>query len=119
MPEIIDLDVFTPEPATIKFQGQEILVNPPKVIDLVQLSYLIDKFVEGNDKTDAEIKVIIDKLTARLQMCIPELASKELSYAQIKILIAMLTDMVKPQSVRDLESQGVTRDTGEDEGKAN
>ena len=118
MAEIIDLDVFTPEPATIKFQGQEILVNPPKVIDLVQLSFLIDKIVEGGDMNDNEVEVIINKLTARLQKCIPELVGKELSYAQIKILIAMLTDMVKPQSVRDLEAQGVERDNGEDQGKA-
>lgn len=119
MTEIIDLDVFTPEPATIKFQGQEITVEAPKVVDLVQLSYLIDQISTDNGKSDTEVQVLMDKVTARLQKVIPELAGRELSYAQIKILIAMLTDMVKPQSVRDLESKGITRDTGDDEGKAN
>lgn len=110
MSDIVDLDVFIPEPRIIKFAGEEIKVESPRTVDLIQLGFLAEKLGEPN-QTDEEIEKALDLMTERISKIIPQLAGKQLTKAQLQKLVDILSDMAMPQSARALLDQGITRDT--------
>lgn len=111
MTDIIDLDVFVPEPRTIKYEDTEITITSPKTIDLIQLGSLTDKLSDVTGMTDAEVEAIVSKITERIYKIIPELNGKPLSKAQLQVIVNIMADMAMPDSARALSAKGITRDT--------
>lgn len=111
MDDIIDLDVFIPEPRILHFADQDITVDMPKTVDLIQLGYLTSQLNDGNDMSDDQIQAIIDKITERIYKMIPELTGKPLNKAQLQLLVDIFSRMAMPKSYNELEKRGITIDT--------
>lgn len=107
MSEIIDLDVLVPKACTIRFEGQEIVVQPPKAIDILTFGYYTEKLINA-DYSTPQGEEALGAVTKQLYKAIPELDGKELSKAQITKLIGLMRDMAVPQETKDLEAQGIT-----------
>lgn len=116
MSDVIDLDVFVPEPRIIKIGEEEITINQPRTIDLIQLGLLTNKLTDAQEPTaeevsDEKLQEIIDKLTARLCMVVPELEGKFLNKGQIQRLVTIISEMAMPREAKELEAEGITKDT--------
>jgi len=108
---VIDLDALIPEPATVKFGGQEIKVNPPKTADVLKLGFLGQKLQAPEDLSDEALDKLLNDLTGQVKKCIPELASAELNTAQLLKLVELISKMAMPPDAQELEDRGITVDT--------
>lgn len=116
MSDVIDLDVFVPEPRIIKIGEDEITIHQPRTIDLIQLGLLTNKLTDAQmpdapELPDEEIQGIIDKLTDRICMVVPELKGRPLNKGQIQQLVSIISEMAMPREAKELEKQGITKDT--------
>lgn len=108
--DVVDLDALAPAPVELKFADQTIEVPPPSILDLIKLGVLSDRMLEAESMTDEQITKAIDDIENHVKKCIPGLAEKPLSLAQLKELIKILSDMGKPPQLKDMEDKGITPD---------
>lgn len=110
MTEILDLDALVPDSVMIKFGGEEIEVLPPKAVDVFKLGFLGQKMQDAGDMADGEMETTLANLTEHVRKCIPQLAGKELSTAQLLKLVEIISGMAVPPDTKELESRGITPD---------
>lgn len=108
--DILDLDVIVPEPKKIRFGGEIITVNPPKMGDLMALFKLSEKQKDIKE-TDRDYEQIIADTTEIIFRMIPELAGKELNILQILELETLIAKMGTPELPEDLKALGIEIDT--------
>lgn len=108
MSEITDLDALVPKPAKVKFEGQDITVQPPQVATVLRIADFWQTTRLASAIPETELKEAIDNLKAEICKCIPELANRELSYAQITVLVELLTKMSLPPEDEELKARKIT-----------
>jgi hypothetical protein len=62
MSDILDLDVLVPEPKKAKIAGKIVDVYPPKVLHLIEMQRVFEKFKEGNVLGADATKMIRDAI---------------------------------------------------------
>jgi hypothetical protein len=98
--EILDLDAIAPEPKKVKFGGEIITVNPPKMGELMAMVKFAKKMQDA-DPNNTDYEPIIEEMKTILDRVIPELAGKELSLSQMLALETLLSQMATPKQVED------------------
>jgi hypothetical protein len=94
MDDILDLDAIAPQPKKVKFGGEIITVNPPKMGEfflMAKAAQQLDPKIEGADfeKASNELQTALDNL-------VPELAGKNLGAAQLLALVTLISGMATP-----------------------
>lgn len=110
MSDIIDLDALQPKPVIIKFNGQEITLNPPKTGDILKLGESAAKLQTISDKTPAEINTLIEEVTSAVYIIVPELTGQALNSQQLLALIKAISEMAIPPDAKELAQRGITVD---------
>lgn len=96
MPEdILDLDVLVPEPKKIKFNGEILTVNPPKMNELMAMMKFGQK-IQNADPNTTDYEPIIAEIKTILIKVVPELEGKDLSINQMLALATLLSQMATP-----------------------
>lgn len=108
MSDILDLDALVPPTATIKFGGNEVVVQPPKTADVLALGSLGQKLQDVSALPEAELEKLVADMTGLLQKIIPELAGKELNTQQLLKLMELVSEMAVPPDAKELEKRGIT-----------
>lgn len=106
--EVLDLDALVPPKATVKFNGKEIEVEPPKTGDLLRLGSLGSKMEKITDADDAEVEALVTQLTALIYKVIPQLEGAELTTPQLLGLVTLIGKMATPPEAKELEAKGIT-----------
>lgn len=109
--KIVDLNALIPEPITIHFGEEDILLEQPATEVLFKLNYLVQTINEAGGKPEEELKKYIDDLKAQIFKCIPALAGKTLNTAQILKLVEIINEMAMPPDNDELEKRGITPDS--------
>lgn len=107
--EVLDLDALVPPKAIVKFNGQEIEVQPPKTGDLLRLGSLGRKIEDIGTADDNQIDALVNQLTELVQRIIPELKGAALSTAQLLGLVNLIGKLATPPETKELESRGITK----------
>jgi len=102
--EILDLDALVPEPKKVRFGGEIITVNPPKMGELMAMVKFAKK-MEGDNTGTLDYEPIVEEMKAILVRVIPELEGKDLSIGQILALETLLSQMATPQQVSEANAE--------------
>lgn len=108
MSDVIDLDALIPRNATIKFDGKEVTVNPPRVHTVLRVADYWQNIRLATVLPEKDLEQGVKDLTAEIIKCIPELEGTELSYAQMTSLVELLTKMTLPPETKELQDRGIT-----------
>lgn len=108
MSSTIDLDALIPPSVTVKFGGAEIEIKPPTTGDVLRLGFLGQKLQDANTLTDVEIDKLVAELTGQVAKCVPELAGKDLSTAQLLKLVEIIGEMSVPPDAVELKKRGIS-----------
>lgn len=112
MSDVIDLDALQPEAAIIKFNGQEITLNPPKTGDVLRLGQASTKLAALEDLTEEEVDATIERVTKLVYKIIPELKDVVLNTSQLLVLVKAISDMAIPPDAQELKARGIAVDGG-------
>ena len=102
--EILDLDVLVPESKKIKFGGEILTVNPPKMGELMLMFKLGKKMQDADPKT-TDYEPLMEEVKTVLVRIIPELAGKDLNVGQIIALSTLISDMATPKQVGEVATE--------------
>lgn len=108
MSEIIDLDALVPPSVTVQFNGESILIAPPKTADVFRIGILGQTLQNMGNLTDAELDQCVEDLTAQIFRCVPELLGQNLNTQQLLKLVEALSSMAIPPDVKELDKRGIT-----------
>lgn len=108
MTNIIDLDALAPAKVTIKFNGEEIQVDPPTTESVFRLSALAQKLEKADTLPDEEVLTLITSVTEQVHKCIPGLQGKPLNITQLMLLIKIINDMATPPDAQELDKRGIS-----------
>lgn len=111
MSETLDLDALMPESVTIKYDGQDITLVPPRTRDLLKLGIIGKQLAEPDKLSDAELDELEQRLTNQIGECIPELKGKPLSSTQLLFLMQKIAEMGTPPDSAELKKRGITVDS--------
>ena len=111
--EILDLNSLMPDSRRIRFGNppKEVDVKPPTTGQVLKLGALGKKMQDIDNMSAEETEALVNRLTAEVKVCIPELADQELNTAQLMKLLEMIIDMGMPGQVQELAKKGITVDT--------
>jgi hypothetical protein len=107
MGEVIDLDALVPKTVVIKFNGQEIEVNPPKLKAYFQLGVYGQRLYNPSILTETEIDDLSKQLDSAIRATIPEIGDAELTGDQAMELANLLVSLGSPQNSPELEKRGL------------
>lgn len=105
-PKIVDLDNLNPQKVIIRFGGQDIPVNPPKVKEVFALQALSQRFSDTMTEEEAEQRLL--DCAEIIWRAIPEIANKPLDLAQTLKLIKILSDLSIPEDTKELDKRGIS-----------
>lgn len=108
MSDVIDIDALVPPSVTIKFDGQQVEVQPPKTVDTLRLAALGQKLKDADKLAETEIEKVITDITSTVYKCIPELTNKDFNTAQLLKLVEIIGNMSIPPDTKDLANEGIT-----------
>ena len=109
--DILDLDALVPQPVTIHFDGKDVVVQPPKIIDLIKLGSATQGIAVPSAMSKEELQAGMDKLTQVIRDCIPELQGKELNLAQTQSLVEILNRMGTPPATENVDGKRVEKES--------
>lgn len=110
MSDVLDLDALIPPSVTIKLDGAEIVIKPPKTGDLLKLGFLGQKLQISDPKNEFDSDKTVDEITEIIRRSIPELANKEINTMQLLKLMQIISEMATPPDAAELEKRGLTVD---------
>lgn len=111
MSDIVDLDALAPEASIIKFDGEEIKVQPPKTGYVLKLGTFGQQLEKIDDLTEEQVDKLVSELTNHIYKMIPELKDKPLTTSQLLRLIQIITAMTIPPEAKALKARGITVDS--------
>ena len=107
-PEILDLDTLVPQSTVVKWGGTEYNVKPPRTGDVLKLGAIGKKLEKPEELTDEQTITLVADLTAQIIVCIPEMADKQFTMAQLMALMQLITKMSVPKDAAELAAAGIT-----------
>jgi hypothetical protein len=115
MTDVIDLDALTPQKAILKFQGNEITVDPPTVGAALKLAAAAQRMADLKDnaadiKPD-ELDSALDDIKEKIDVIIPELKGHELNMEQLLVVTRAISDMLIPKDAKELKERGISVDS--------
>lgn len=114
MSDTLDLDALTPEPRRIKFDGNQIEVQPPTTADVLILGKIGKKIENANELEDEELEEVSKQLRDKIDKIVPALGGKFLTLGQQMALLEIVLDMAIPPDAKELEAKGITVDGPKD-----
>lgn len=117
MSDVLDLDALVPQPAVIRFGGNEIQVAPPKTADLLQLGALGQKLQNVDKLTDEQTEKLVGDLEQLVVRMVPQLANQTLNTSQLLGVVKLISEMSIPPDAKELERQGITPSGGKSDPK--
>lgn len=108
MSEVIDLDALAPPSVTIKFNGQDIAIDPPKTGDILRLGFLGQKLQKADKLPPEELDALVVELTEQVKRCVPALAGAELASGQLMKLVEILGEMATPPDAKEMQKRGMS-----------
>lgn len=94
-----DLDALTPEPVKIKFNGQEIVIQQPKLGDILLMTKYAQRLEKLDELDDATIEETANKLQELLGRIIPEVSNTQLTLVHLMQLPMAVLDASTPKTV--------------------
>jgi hypothetical protein len=111
MSQPIDLDALQPEAAIIKFNGEEITLNPPKTGDVLTLGQYATKLATLEGLTPDEVNAVIETITQLIYKIVPALNNAPLNTTQLLVLVKAISDMAIPPDAKELLERGISVDS--------
>lgn len=103
MNDTLDLDVLNPQPKKVKINGEVVMCNPPKVLQLIKLQQVFNK-LQGVTKSE-EVVAVTEELESLLAQIIPDLVEKhiDLSMEQMVALFTFLQSSAIPDQYKQID----------------
>lgn len=103
----IDLDALAPEVAVVTLGGEDIVVYPPTLEDVMQISRMFKKYSDlasGDIQSvsDEQVEEALSDLKVAFTSFVPELKDKKLNIRQFFALKDLVESMLSPDSFQDL-----------------
>jgi hypothetical protein len=99
--EILDLDAIVPEPRKIRFEGNIITVNPPKMGELMAM-FKFGRKMQDADPNTTDYEPIMEEIKSILVKIVPELEGKEINLNQMLALSTLISQMATPTQISEV-----------------